>query len=479
MNLFVQRGMLYLFAHQGGNMKRIMIAGIVICFAVTLAGCGQTATEESQSVNKEILKSEAPVLTLDSIKRKEVIIDLAEKLISEYVFPETGAKMAEGLKAKLASNAYDNVTSPQEFAGILTQDLYAISHDKHLQVKFGNEPALWVNQSYAELVESIRKMNGGIVKVEILDHNVGYMRINQVWILEASRDAISAAFAFLHNTDALILDNRNNMGGDPQTVAWYMSYLSEGKPYIVNQIQLRKGNRLEKFKTTDLGKLSYGSEKPVFVLTSSTTGSGGEELTYDIQQFKRGLVVGAVTWGGANPVNLVQLAHQFKALIPYGYAINPVTGGNWEGIGVKPDVEVPPEQVLIEAQLLAVKRLLADEKDLLLAQRKFDALAMKLELQKTTAKGGESELKEAQILGKYTSNMSSDRPVTIIAKDGDLYQHLPPYADAKLIPAGGNRYKLEGLSEGYFVTFILKDGKIQMLGELPQGQGDTVLLEKQ
>jgi retinol-binding protein 3 len=133
----------------------------------------------------------------------------------------------------------------------------------------------------------MRKLNGAIPKVEILDGNVGYTRVNGVPPVETARSAVAAAFAFLHNTDALIIDNRGNGGGDPNTVAVYVTYLSEGKPYIVNTFHWRAGDRVEEFKTTDLGELAYGAHKPVFVLASPATFSGGEELTYDLQVLKR------------------------------------------------------------------------------------------------------------------------------------------------------------------------------------------------
>jgi hypothetical protein len=39
--------------------------------------------------------------------------------------------------------------------------------------------------------------------------------------------------------------------------------------------------------------------------------------------------------------------------MPTGQAINPVTNGNWDGIGVIPDVKVPMEVALDTAHLMA------------------------------------------------------------------------------------------------------------------------------
>lgn len=282
--------------------------------------------------------------------RQEVVAELARKVESDYVFEDVAARMAEAVLGKLDAGAYDVSASADELASTLTEDLRAISNDKHLGVL-----APGSGSSAASMQE--RFQNGGIAKIEVLDGNIGYMQLLALVRIEDAREAIVTAFADLHDTSALILDNRENNGGDPRTVAFYMSYLSEGPPYVVNRFHHRGGNRIEEVRTTDVGALSYGNQKPVFVLTSAATFSGGEELAYDIQAQRRGLVIGEVTGGGANPARRVSLGHGFVAQIPNARAVNPITGTNWEGSGVQPDVEAPADQALMEAQRLAVEQL--------------------------------------------------------------------------------------------------------------------------
>jgi C-terminal processing protease CtpA/Prc len=86
--------------------------------------------------------------------------------------------------------------------------------------------------------------------------------------------------------------------------------------------------------------------KPVFVLTSGRTFSGGEEFAYDMQVMKLAQVVGGTTGGGANPGGTVPLAAGLTMFVPGGRARNPITGTNWEGVGVIPDVAVPSENAL-------------------------------------------------------------------------------------------------------------------------------------
>jgi retinol-binding protein 3 len=304
-----------------------------------------------------------PPQPLDAVARKDIVDALVATLANDYVFVDTGARLARAVKASFAAGAYDAIESADEFARALCGDMAAIAHDKHLRVNYHSDSV--ADRPEASSPADMRQdmLNGAITRLEILPGNIGYLQSNAVPPLKSAQGAVAAAFAFLHRTDALIIDARANLGGDPHTVALYLSYLSEGPPYLVNTFHRRQDNQVVESMTMDVGPLSYGKQKPVFVLTSHRTFSGGEELAYDIQAFKRGKIVGENTGGGANLGRVMLLGHQFSAFIPTGYPSNPVTGGNWERVGVKPDVAVPANQALITAERLALDRLGTSARD--------------------------------------------------------------------------------------------------------------------
>ncbi len=413
------------------------------------------------------LASDAQV---DAKAQKEVLEELARNLESRYAIPDTAKRLGQMVRKKQKSRAYKNITSGPQLAHALTEDLYAVAHDKHLGVRFVFGPVPQAGPGGPpppEVLAQMQKRNGLIPKVEVLAGNVGYMRVNGVPGDPAARDAVAAAFAFLKRTDALIIDNRGNGGGDPNTVALYMSYLSEGPPYVVNTFHWREGNIVQEFRTADLGNLSYGSRKPVYVLTSGSTFSGGEELTYDIQVFKRGVAVGELTGGGANPGGPIVLGHQFIVNMPGALAVNPVTKTSWEGIGVKPDVAVPAAAALAKAHALAVERLIA-ESDTPAARSMLEAAAMQLESIAEAEAGGGTRLANAQIVGTYTLRAGPAIPVTILERDGRLIQHIDGSADVALVWLKGNRYAVEDFADSV-TSFRVKEGKTQLLFEVPFG----------
>jgi voltage-gated potassium channel Kch len=401
----------------------------------------------------------------DVATRRKVAEAFAAALAESYARAEVGQKMAQVIRNRLKVKAYDGITSRAEFARALQADAQSVAFDKHLRV-MSDAPPMPNGPPPPGMMAQMRAENGAIRKVQILPGNIGYMEVNGVPPVMMSKAAIAAAFAFLHNTDALILDLRGNGGGDPNTVAMYMSYLSEGAPYIVNTIHNRRGN-VDEFKTTDLGELSYGRQKPVFCLTSRRTFSGGEELSYDIKAFKRGLVIGETTGGGANPAGPRPLGDGFVAGMPFGYTVHPVTGTSWEGVGVKPDVEVEAEQALTEAQRLAVDRLKANATDLM-QRAALDVLSLSFQAEAGTQSGvaaAPNRLTGAQLIGSYKSAGGPEPSIT--EKAGSLFLQFPSAAPpARLVPLGGDRYHVAGLPVDFIATFSEQDGKVQLVAAL-------------
>jgi retinol-binding protein 3 len=410
-----------------------------------------------------------PSIRIDANVRKDVLYSLAQELESRYVLPDVAKKLAAVVRTKQKTGAYRNVTTGPEFARVLTDDLFSVAHDKHLRINFS-----WGLVPYAnpvplspELLNELRKENGAIPKVEILEGNIGYVRVNGVPAVDVARPAIAAAFAFLHYTDALIIDDRGNGGGDPNTVAVYVSYLSEGRPFVVNTFHWREGNRVEEFRTTELGELAYGAQKPVFVLTSSMTFSGGEELAYDLQALKRAVIVGENTGGGANPSTSVELPHNFVVSMPSAQGVNPNTGTNWEGVGVSPDIRIAAAEALRRAHTLALERLAAIAPDAV-SKAELEGVSMKLATIEEAESGSSFRLSDAELIGTYAPEGIAGTTVTIVEKNGQLIRRVNNgLPDRALVHLKGNRYALEGLPEGFAISFRSTHGRAELLLEEP------------
>jgi C-terminal processing protease CtpA/Prc len=95
------------------------------------------------------------------------------------------------------------------------------------------------------------------------------------------------------------------------------------------------------------------------VLTSSRTFSGGEDFCYTLQALGRAQIIGETTGGGAHPTRGFPISAAVHIAIPFARSVNPVTGTNWQGTGVVPDVAVPEAQAYDVAYATALRHVLA------------------------------------------------------------------------------------------------------------------------
>jgi hypothetical protein len=305
----------------------------------------------------------------DGVKPPQVVEAVIGQMNRHYVFPEMAKRVEAGLKSKLAAKAFDKAADGDALAAALTDELVKITGDKHIRVGYSAEPlppsgdAGPSAEEKAAMREMERQHNFGVERVERLPFNIGYVDLHGFAALADAGDTIAAAMSLVANTDALIIDLRQNHGGEPSTVAFALSYLFDERTHL-NDLVWREGGRTEQYWTHDWvpGK-RFGQTKPVYVLTSGDTFSGGEEFAYDLKNLKRATIVGATTGGGAHPGSGRRLTDHFIAMVPSGRSISPITHGDWEGTGVVPDVAIEPEKALNKAQAIYLAEKLAATTD--------------------------------------------------------------------------------------------------------------------
>jgi retinol-binding protein 3 len=311
-----------------------------------------------------------PDFTVTPAERKLVIENSIARLNDTYVFPEVAKKMEQSVRARAAKGEYDSITSARELADKLTADFREVSKDKHLGVRYSNAPIPDRAPNQFATPEELEqqkafavKVNYGFEKVERLQGNIGVIDVRGFMPPEIGGETASAAMNFVANTDALIVDLRFNGGGEPSMVAFLTSYLFDDSTHL-NDIWTRSDNSTQQWWTSSFvpGR-RFGGKKPLYVLTSSRTFSGGEEFAYNLKNLQRATIVGETTGGGAHPVNGVKVSEHFEIGVPFARAISPITKTNWEGTGVAPDVSVPAAQALDTAYLMALEKVVAGTTD--------------------------------------------------------------------------------------------------------------------
>ncbi len=308
------------------------------------------------------INPDQPDFKIDAAQRTQAVEGVLKELDQNYVFPDVAKQMNQAIRKRIDNKEYDGITSAAELTKTLTEHLREVCKDKHLRVIFSAEPLPEPRTTppTREERENMRKMaaarNYGFQKVERLDGNVGYLKLDGFNPPELAGDTAAAAMNFLNNTDSLIIDLRQNGGGSPGMVALVCSYLFGPQPVHLNDLYFRPEDKTHQWWTLPYLPGPRYLDKDVYILTSNRTFSAAEEFTYNLKNLKRATVVGETTGGGAHPVNGRRVNEHFLVVVPVGRAINPITKTNWEGTGVKPDVEVPADQALKTAYLAALKK---------------------------------------------------------------------------------------------------------------------------
>jgi hypothetical protein len=309
-----------------------------------------------------------PALTAEPLPVTEVIAIITGLLRSSYVFPEQAARAAVALEASLAAGEYEGLHD-EALAVKLTGQLYEACRDKHLRIQTrppfdgpprppGDRPGRPARPPWPDWLERGSPFNYGIFRVERLAGNIGYLDLHGVPDPDEAGPAIAAAMELVSGTGALIIDLRHNGGGAPSGVVFWLSYLFPDDQTHLNDIFDGMTGQTRQFWTLASVPGRRYLDRPVLLLTSARTFSGGEDFAYSLQAQGRAELFGETTGGGAHPTQRIPISATLALALPHARSVNPVTGTNWEGTGVTPDVAVPAEQAFDVAYGRALRHVL-------------------------------------------------------------------------------------------------------------------------
>ena len=292
----------------------------------------------------------------DTINIRQLIDSLQAQLNKNYVFPEKAKDVSIHLHAQLEKKAYTPyLKNLPKLAAQIEKDVKQIHNDPHLEIGYDPNFIPQVNTKPSEeetkqAKKFWKEQNYSFRKVEILPGNIGYFPFNGFADdVEGAKATIYAALRFLANTQAIIIDLRENHGGSPEMVSQIESYFFKEKTHM-NDIINRGASDTTVFHADPAKADSLNLAMPVYILTSNNTFSAAEDFSYGMQQAKRATIVGEITGGGAHPQMPFPIGQGFVASIPFARSYNPVTKTDWEGTGVIPDVKVSAEMAFLKAQ---------------------------------------------------------------------------------------------------------------------------------
>lgn len=301
-----------------------------------------------------------PVLSFSQNKTdySRIIDTIIHKTTTHYIFPEISERLKNELSS-LPKNALANL-SKEQLADTITSIMRTKGKDKHFGLLY--RPNFLKNTDSKKDQQKVfdeinRRWNFGFETVKRLPGNIGYIEYTGFAEPNSSKQTLAATMNFLANTNSLILDVRNNNGGDAGMLLLFCSYFFDKKETL-SKVYYRYNNKtiLSKTKKNVLGKKYLN--KPVYILTNKNSFSAAESISYHLQNRGIAIIVGETTSGAANPVDLFVINNEFLLFVPNGNVSDVKTNTNWEHTGVIPDYLIPENKALEKAQIIALENVL-------------------------------------------------------------------------------------------------------------------------
>lgn len=302
----------------------VSLRGLVVCIA---AGFCLNAAAESLpfEVRREIVSGIGARFETDFYDTAE-----AGPYLSRLEQVQAGIEQAPG--------------EPDEFALWLHRELQAARRDGHLGVYGPNRTAAIMGDAHFEGTESGHHQEGGFLTTHAPQEGVLVFRLEQFAAGDADIDAMMSALAAAQRDTRLMFDLRGNRGGDAKLFRMIAGCLfAEPEPLFA--IDWR-AQGVHTSMSAPNPTCAQHHDAMITILVDHGTASTAELMAFVLQARGRAIVIGEPTYGASHAAEMYRLPAGFGLMLPIGRTYDPVTGRDWEGVGVMPDMEVASADAL-------------------------------------------------------------------------------------------------------------------------------------
>lgn len=406
--------------------KRFLILTLLMSFSTII-------------LSNQISKS---ILTENDIE--QLVNEITENLSKYYVSVEIANEINTVIENNQRSGIYYSIKDPNKLAIKLQADLRSINNDIHLSVSYTDKKPTKIvtdNVKSKQISKYGIWTNFGIQALQVLDGNVGYININHFgrWRFHKEhREAISAAINFLHHSDALIIDVRENQGGYEDIVAYLISYFYNGEAIHLSDYYTRyNGKTTSLYTKTDIPGVRM-ADVPIYILTSGNTTSAGESLAYMMKHLKRATVIGEKTAGAGHGATHIPISSGFTVVVSSEETINAITKTSFESVGVFPDVKISANKALDHAYLMALDHLRVNNTRNITTDN-YDRLKLMLPPKQVVG-----NLPLVQYVGKY---ISEGIEINVFIENETLYAQVKGKGTVEFIAIGDHVFIVKMANE--------------------------------
>lgn len=292
--------------------------------------------------------------------KTRVLSEITEKVKRYYVDKEAYKKVDSSFQNDLKKGTL-NTLNKNDFAAFIGKKLRSDIKDYHFSFRYleNYSPEKVVDEKEKEKLHDFHNSleNFGFESVRRLEGNIGYINFKGFASPKSSASTLAAAMNFVANTNALIIDLRENQGGDNDMLLLFCSYFFDKKTDLYTTYFRHEDKIVTNSTQAEVSGTKY-LHKKIYILTSKNTFSAAEGLAYFLREHHLAEIIGEKTPGAANPVDPFVIQNQYLLLVPTGKVSSSLDGKNWEHIGLNPDLKVEAKDALKAAHRKILKDIL-------------------------------------------------------------------------------------------------------------------------
>ena len=261
---------------------------------------------------------------IDAAERRAAVAALAKQVETHYIDAAAAPRIAALLRAREGAGAYNAIRDDAALAQRLSSDLLQASRDAHLRVEPLTATPWW---------RRLRDQ-AGIASYTKIAADIGYIDVTDFIAPDRSARRYANAFGKLADARTIIVDLRNNAGGDADGLQLLASYVVD-RPIHYASLTRRDGVSEARWAYPQLAARPYLEQ--LTILIGPRTSMEAENFAFAMQAWKRAAVVGSRSAGVATASRPYPIATCLTVHIPDARVTLPLTRTGWQG-GVVPDL---------------------------------------------------------------------------------------------------------------------------------------------